>query len=156
MVQKRLFLSLSLCCFSNMLRLCTKMPLYNTYLCTTDSTEKGRKENTLLSYGSLFNATTHTHIGHLCKKKSISMLNLGICESVYVENWQRSVESFVVLSQNNISRDLYRCCLSLCSVCILKKSLFFLLLSCVGKLNLYLMCKNSFMCISKKAHTHIQ
>lgn len=29
------------------------------------------------------------------QKKSISMLNLGICESVYVENLQRSVESLL-------------------------------------------------------------
>lgn len=66
--------------------------------------EKGRKENMLQLYGhslsrSLYTLSTirdtHTHRIYLCKKKSISMLNLGICESVYVENLQRSVESLL-------------------------------------------------------------
>lgn len=103
---------------------------------------------------SLMQRHTHTH-RTLMQKKSISMLNLGICESVYVENWQRSVESFVVLSQNNISRDLYRCCLSLCSVCILKKSLFSSSFVC-WKIKFIFDVQKFIHVHIEKRHTHIQ
>lgn len=80
------------------------------------------------------------------QKKSISMLNLGICESVYVENSQRSVESLLFSIYLHIFRDLYRCCIWIV-LCINTHTRSF---SSVGKLNLYLKCKNSFMCICRK------